>query len=1009
MLHSVLVLLVGYGFAGPVHADRVGAPAVPHESALARGSFAAAGAGSLDIGGVGGVAVGSGALTPAITPTAGSVRSAEAVVQTGVITGQVVEAETRRPLANVQVSAGAGAGGLTGADGRFRIENVPAGEVTVRAELLGFGVVTRAVTVAAGQTATVDLELEETALGLDEIVVTGQAGQARRREVGNAIAQINVAEVAEPITTVENLIQARATGVRVSFTDASIGSGAAIRLRGNVSVSQGNQPLIYVDGVRQAGDAYRAGANTKEAAPLADINPTDIERVEIIKGAAAATLYGSEAAAGVIQIFTRRGANGEPSFLYQTDQSLSWVRPWGSDERPRLNMDPWLQTAYGQRHNLSVNGGADRFRYFVSGNFEDRDGTQVDEFENRYSLRSNVTINASPTVSFDVTSMFVHHNFETAPSGNALASIFFNVYRAPNNFVGDPGEPGALPGDTAFVRQINRLRSRSAETTNQRQNLGLTARWNPLADLSTRVTVGYDRMSQDQMEILPFGYVVEPEGAIETADWHNQSLTLDGAANYQLRLSEAFRTTLSVGGQLIRRETHSLIGSGTGLPGPGQHTLSSTAQRTVTQTGVRENTGGFFGQAMIDLRDRYFLTAGMRVDGSSAFGADFGLEVYPKVSASYVLSEEPFWPASFGDVKLRAAYGFAGRAPGAFDAVRTWSPQSFRDQTAFTPANIGNPLLGPERTGELEVGFDGAFFENRVSVDFTYYRQHTTEALFNVGQAPSLGFGGSQLQNVGELRNSGIEVGANVRILNRPGLAWDIGTNITTNHSEILDMGGVISYTLVEGQPAPVLRGAKVMNPDEFADPIIEFDQFYGPSEPTHIIGLNTTLELPRGILLTARGEYQGGNYASDFSSNLMAQRTGPGALGCDEVYRLIPHDRSYNGPGDTHPNLDQVRAIDRAMCFTRSRGDLWIFPRDFAKLREITAQAPLPFTVPGTGSTVLTASVRNLLRWVTDDFRSHDPESQGAGGQINSLTGGAITDHVPAPASFIMSLRVTF
>jgi hypothetical protein len=442
------------------------------------------------------------------------------------------------------------------------------------------------------------------------------------------------------------------------------------------------------------------------------------------------------------------------------------------------------------------------------------------------------------------------------------------------------------------------------------------------------------------------------------------------------------------------------------------HTLSSLAQRNVTYNGIRENIGGLFVQQMVDYKDRYFLTGGVRVDGSSAFGEDFGLEVYPKVSGSYVISEESFWPESMGDVKLRAAYGFAGRAPGAFDAVRTWSPVSFRNQTAFTPSNVGNPKLGPEKTGELEVGFDGAFLSNRLTLDFTYYERVTSDALFNVGQAPSQGFGGNQLENVGKLRNAGIELGANFRVINRPDFAWDLGTTITTNQSEILEMGGVINYTLVEGQPGPVVRGTKITNKDEFADPVFELDAFFGPSEPTRIIGLHTSLELPKGILLTVRGEYQGGAWVNDFASNLMAQRTGPGALGCDEVYRIVPHDRSYDGPVGTirtHPNLGQVRALDRARCFTSSQQAMWMMPKDFFKLREITAQAPVPFRIPGVETAQITASIRDLFRWVDPEFASHDPESQGAGGQIDSLTGGSITDHVPAPASFTLSLRFTF
>jgi hypothetical protein len=152
-----------------------------------------------------------------------------------------------------------------------------------------------------------------------------------------------------------------------------------------------------------------------------------------------------------------------------------------------------------------------------------------------------------------------------------------------------------------------------------------------------------------------------------------------------------------------------------------------------------------------------------------------------------------------------------------------------------------------------------------------------------------------------------------------------------------------------------------------------------------------------------------GGHWARDFASNLMAQRTGLGAIGCDHVYRIIPHDGSYRGPGDPHPNLDQVRALDRALCYTRSRADAWNLPLDFAKLREVTLQAPIPFGVPGVQNPTMTASVRNLLRWVNSDFYSHDPESLGAGSQITSLTGGAITDHVPAPATFTFSIRASF
>ncbi|MQA92408.1 MAG: TonB-dependent receptor plug domain-containing protein [Gemmatimonas sp.] len=507
--------------------------------------------------------------------------------ETGTVRGRVVAESTLRPLIGAQVSISeVGRGALTNQNGEFLLVGVPAGEHVVAAQMIGYGTLEQSTTVSNGEAAQLDFSLSQEALALDEVVVTGQVGQARRREVGNAITQLRTAEIIEPIQTAENLLQGRAPGVRVTFTDASVGAGAAIRLRGNVSATQSNQPLIYIDGVRQPGDAYRSGGNTKAAGPLADINPNDIDRVEVIKGAAAATLYGSEAAAGVIQIFTKRGTSGEPRFSYQTDQSVAWVRDWGSEQRPRLNMDPWLQAAYGQTHSISATGGSPRFRYFVSGNVTDRTGTQVDELEDRYGLRSNVSISATETMTFDVNSMFSNHAFETMPSGNALHSVFFNVYRPPGNFVG-----GALPGEEQFEDQINTLRTRTVETTNQRAALGLTANWTPIENLTARATVGYDRMGQDQMEVVPFGHPTVPEGEITTASWHQESTTFDASASYQFDLPFATRGTLSVGGQLVRREEGELEGRGSGASGP-RRAHPEQCSPAVSHTGGRANQYG---------------------------------------------------------------------------------------------------------------------------------------------------------------------------------------------------------------------------------------------------------------------------------------------------------------------------------------------------------------------------------------------------------------------------------
>ena len=291
--------------------------------------------------------------------------------QNGTVTGQVTDATTQRPLGSVQVYlADTGLGTLSRDNGRFIILNVPAGTYTLRAERIGYSASEMEITVSAGGTVQQDFSLQSQALGLDEIVVTGTAGAARRREIGNTISQLNVAQdVVEPPTNVDAMLQGRVPGMSVTQSSASSGGGAMIRLRGNVSMTQSNQPLIYVDGVRVRSDGfaknvppigYSGRSNNDVGSPLNSINPQDIERVEVIKGAAATTLYGTEASAGVIQIFTKRGTVGDARWTGQLEQGVSRNLTFGpslsgglppsesemsaSGGRPDyLYIDPWLR------------------------------------------------------------------------------------------------------------------------------------------------------------------------------------------------------------------------------------------------------------------------------------------------------------------------------------------------------------------------------------------------------------------------------------------------------------------------------------------------------------------------------------------------------------------------------------------------------------------------------------------------------------------------------------------
>ncbi len=938
-------------------------------------------------------------LLPALLALAG-LRAPLEAQQVGRVSG-LVTATTGQPLAGAQVSIpGTTIGALADGRGRYVLSGVPAGEVTVEARFIGYSARTLTVTLAPGGAATADFELNEEALALDGILVTGTAGQARRREVGNSIAQLDVADFDEPVGSVDQILQGRSPSVVVNPGSASFGAGAAIRLRGNVSLSMSNQPLIFVDGVRQAAESYPLNASSanfphygpsSQMSPLNDINPADIERIEVVKGAAAATLYGSEASAGVIQIFTKKGAQGAPRWTLQTDHSLDWVQPFGSDQRPFIGLDPWLKTAYGTKNSLSVAGGVNDARYFLSTGYDVGDGVLPNDHEDRLALRANVDLTAHPDLTLQLNTSFTRHRLDITHTGNSAMAIPFNAFRAPNNAFGSD-DPEVL----------SQLLDAEIHQANERFTAGVTANWAPHERLSQRLTIGLDRVSTHGTQLRPLGFALEPLGALSDIRWTSEALTLDYLGTVNLLQGEGLGASLSWGGQSVTTEESKIDAYGTGFPGPGKQTLSTVAERSVYGSGFRIISAGFFGQGQVSWADRVFVTAGARVDGTSTFGQDLGLQVYPKASVSWVVSEEGFWPESAGTVKLRAAYGWAGRAPGAFDAVRTWLAGSFGGESSFLPENVGNADLAPEKTREIEVGLDGAWLDDRLSAEISWYDQLTRDALLSVEQTPSLGFTGSQLENVGRLTNEGLEVS----LRGTPVLARDwsltLGTNVSLSRSEVLDAGGTTVANIQVGQPVPVVRGTRVVNADEHADPVLERDHFFGPSLPTRIVGLSATLDFGDGYRLTARGEYQGGHYISDGASNNMIDR-GNGAPGCDDAYGLVPFD-SW---GDVDPS--GLTALQRARCYRENiTTGLWIYPADFFKLREITFLAPVSALVPGSASATLTLSLQNALRWTNEDFLAFDPEMISSRSTTSALTPG-ITEHAPAPARFVASFRITF
>ncbi|MCU0647746.1 MAG: TonB-dependent receptor [Gemmatimonadaceae bacterium] len=919
--------------------------------------------------------------------------------ETGTIRGKVTNA-AGAPVPNAQVFvANSQLGAAAGADGAYSIARVPAGNATVRVRMIGYEPTDRQVAVVAGQVVTVDFTLRTSAVSLDQVVVTGTAGSARKREIGNSIGQVKASDLPEVPTNVSNLLAGRVAGVNISGGVGNSGSGASIRLRGATSMALSNQPLVYVDGVRTRSDEYprngifqgatQRGANAY-GSPLNDINPDDIDRIEVVKGAAATTLFGTDAAAGVIQIFTKRGAQGAPKWTAQLNSGVAQLQQFGTDSVPLLNMDPFVRNASRLGAQAQVAGGTQsNVKYLFSFGADNTNGVLQLDNERKYNLRANIDFSPAKNLAFSWNSSYTNNAITQTPAGNNAQGVTLNAFRQERNYFGN-----ANP-DT--IKQVYQQRLNS---NIDRLLLGATSTWTPLQNFSSRLIVGWDRSALENRNVRPYGFPAAPLGIIQNQQWSNNILSLDWANNLDVKLGENSKLTLSAGTQYISSLVTDVVGYSENYPAPTEPTVASGSLRNADENKLKNVTGGAFTQALVGFKDKYFFTVGARVDGNSAFGTDFGFQTYPKASASWVVSDEGFWSEKLGTLKLRGAYGSAGRAPGVFAAVQTWNPVGWGVSPAVRPQNLGNAALGPERTNELELGFDQTLFGGRFSVDFTWFRAITEDALMNVRTVPSLGFLNNTLQNVGRLQKQGIEAAINGTLVDRTNFGLTAGVNVTTNISKVLSLGGAPSFTIgnfgwvIEGQPAPVLRGRLIRNEDQIGAPVdTAVNHLFGPSQPTLILAPQLNLRTWKGISVSLRGEYQGGAFINEDASFQALSRSVRWPT-CARAYAAI----AANGPLSPRERLTCIPA--------NARQDMFIFPADFFKLRDVTVTVPLGKFIPGTTSSSFVFSAQNFFRR-NYGMPLFDPEMSGNDGFNAAVR--YISEMIPAPAMYLTSLRIAF
>jgi TonB-dependent starch-binding outer membrane protein SusC len=980
---------------------------------------------------------------------------------TGVVTGTVRDATSMAPRANVQVSIpGTGLGTLTTAQGRFLIPNVPAGTHRVLVQSIGYATVEETVTVASGQTVALEFTLQQRALDLDEIVVTGTAGGQQRRAIGNVVASVNAAQVLEkaPVTNVNQLLGQRTPGLMLLPGTGQVGTGSAIRIRGNSSLSLSNEPIIYIDGVRMDSDAgrgpgQRGGSNVSR---LNDINPNDIESIEIIKGPAAATLYGTEASNGVIQIITKRGTSGAPQYDFTARVGTNWLWNPAGRSGKRWMVDPNSPTGffgfnayenevengngpifgYGlqQGYNLGVRGGTDAVRYFVSVSRDDDRGIVDWNTDQRLALRGNTELLLSEKLTAVVATSYITGETRLVQGAINIDPFSNLVWATPRNI--DTRSRGFYNSTPEEWRKV--------ETTNglTRSTSSIELRLSPVDGWTNRMVAGVD--SNDEVNTVlypqqaegashPFGQLALGSKNVTRAA--RRFVTVDFSSSYNWDRGDwSFQP--SVGFQYYRTSLSSISAEGAQFPAVPITTVSGGASRNGEENFVENATMGLYIQQQVGWKNRAFLTAAVRGDDNSAFGTEYDAAIYPKLSGTWVVSEEDFW--SFDRVdqfRLRAAWGAAGQQPGTFDASQLWSPTiGYQNQPALLPNAFGNPQLSPERGEELEVGFDASFLDGRVDLTFTRYQKAIKDAIVNRPLAPSSGFTGSQIVNIGEVAAWGNEVGVNVRLMERPGFQWELDTQFSTMENEIRDLGGeefipgagqaqqregrsisdfylrrYISAELdANGNLVPGSAmcdggaGPEGIDPGGAPVPCGQAPKVWlGHTQPTWQIGAGTGLTFWNNLRLYARVEGNGGHYQAN-----------------TEIRATHNQGTSLVVLSRNDPELITYRAFENDATANYKAG--------FLRLREISANFDLPDSWVervGARRAALSLGMRNVMMlWTAEhgwgtyrdgsirvpvggrEMITWDPEVRSTG-----TLGTGYQTVLPPTASFTSTLRLSF
>ncbi len=795
------------------------------------------------------------------------------------ITGKVTNQKDNSAIEGISiVIKGTKKGTNTDNNGNFSLTHNANSAFTITASGVGFKSQDILVD-PKGTTKGISIVLTEQYSKLDEVVVTGTSAGTTKRQLGSYVSSVNAEDLNKGATSnILAALQGKTAGAQISQNSGDPAGGISVRLRGISSVLSSSEPLYIVDGViinnatnrvTNTSANYDGGnfVGTIGQSRMVDINPADIERVEVLNGAAAAATYGSRANAGVIQIFTKRGKTGAAKVSFSSTYTSSSLRkklevnqspvkfggptdgvgaltqdiitaPFATTTTAvtRYDYQDYIfRTAAGTDNTISISGGTDKTKYYFGGSYFMNQGIIKNTDFQRFSFRSNIDQTINKWLSMSLGLNYTNSSANEKPDGQSFFSPtnsvtiignFHDIWtRDANGNIKAVGERGRI-NPVSVIEDIKQKQSTSRIISN------FGVKMKPIKNLTVDYVMGIDNYAQNGTTYIPpYAYNANPAfygGGLTLDPTQNGyasastnsffQINHDVSANYNVNITNDLVSTTQVGfSQQYEKNNYVLLqgrgfapfiqtvnGASTVLPG-----VDDRSEISVTGTYVQQN---------FKYRNNFFLTGAVRRDGSSVFGKNQRNQTYSKASASYVISSTEFFNSlgikKFVDLlKVRVAYGESGNLTGigAYSRFNSYSSNSFLSRSALNSSSVlANENVKPERQAETEYGMDLGMFNNRVNVTLNVYNKKVTDLLINRQLAPTNGFS-SLLDNFGSLENKGYEVMLSLVPVQTKNLKWEMTTIYNHNENKALKIGQALTLLSTNaGAPVAIIEGQPI-------------------------------------------------------------------------------------------------------------------------------------------------------------------------------------------------------